>query len=357
MFWAFAFLLLPENAHHLAAIRQEINQAAAEEAAGAPAVAATAATSPTRRSARTAAAAGTPTVTTRRRAAAQSGPRLPDTAVRSAIVRLSLDRRTAAARCVAEAIRLRVHSIAIRLVPAGRRELVLRLPAAAVAAAAAAEDGGGGGRRGKQRAGRGEPAAAGASAVAERELRVPRGTLLAICPFVSHHDRQLYGGGGADPWAFDPDRAPIQMEPGAVASSAAGFGFGGGFWRCPGRFFAEMELSLLLMAAAQYLDLELPDQEADDDGSSSGGSSGGGGGLGARLAGAAAAAARAVLPARTARFAGLAPPGECGAFEAAARRWASSGDPGGRLPPAELRRLVGFKNPAAGLVVNVASRR
>ncbi|KAI8474677.1 MAG: cytochrome P450 [Monoraphidium minutum] len=310
MFWAIAFLQLPENVQHLAAVRADVAAAVAdEEAAGG--------------SGGSGGGGGGGGG-----GGASSGG---GGALRAALVRLSLDRRAAAARCVAEAVRLRVHSVAIRLV--ARDGLDLELPAA-----------GGGGSKG---GGGGAP----------RRLRVPRGTVLAICPFVSHHDERLFGGDGAPPWAYQPGRAPIQLEPGAVATSTAGFGFGGGFWRCPGRFFAEMELSLLLMAVVHSLDLQLPppDAAAGAHGGADGKAASGGGGLCGRALAAAAAAAAALLPRERVVFGGAA--GGCGgAFEEEAARWRRSGDPGARLPPAELRRLVGFKVPAGELLVRATLR-
>jgi hypothetical protein len=201
MFWSIGFLLLPENAPHLAAIRKEIAAAAAEEAAAARAAAGSG-------------AAGGP--------GSGGGGEAPTTAaaaaLRAALVRLALDRRSHASRCVAESIRLRVHSIAIRL--AGGKGIKWDLPPA-VATGSSSGSGGGSSGEGERQG------VAGAS----RQLRVPPGTVLAICPFVSHHDDALFGGGAGSPWAFDPGRAPIQLEPGAVATSTAGFGFGGGFWR------------------------------------------------------------------------------------------------------------------------------
>jgi hypothetical protein len=234
MFWALAFLLLPENAAHLEAVRAEVRDAVAAEAVASE-------------------APGARARGTRGGGAAAALP----PALRSALARLALDRRSAVARCVDEAIRLRVHSVAIRLVPEHKSELVLTLPAAAAAGEEAA--GGGAAAREPERAGvraraqRGAEAAAAAEQEQEqpqkqqrqqqegaggdgggggspREIRVPRGTVLAVCPFISHHDAALYPG--PSPWEFNPDRPPIRLEPGVVMTSTAGFGFGGGFWRC-----------------------------------------------------------------------------------------------------------------------------
>ncbi|KAF6254879.1 hypothetical protein COO60DRAFT_275824 [Scenedesmus sp. NREL 46B-D3] len=84
-------------------------------------------------------------------------------------------------------------------------------------------------------------------------VRVPRGSVLCICPIESHHDSRLFPG---DPWRFDPDRPGVQgLQPGTVVPSLAGMGYGGGFWRCPGRFFAEMELALFVQLVLLQLRL------------------------------------------------------------------------------------------------------
>jgi hypothetical protein len=41
-------------------------------------------------------------------------------------------------------------------------------------------------------------------------------------------------------------------------------GFGGGFWRCPGRFFAEMELALLLQLVLMQVELTPEKQQQQD---------------------------------------------------------------------------------------------
>ena len=78
---------------------------------------------------------------------------------------------------------------------------------------------------------------------------------MAICPFVSHHDRALYP---PDAWSFNPDRPPLSIGDGtAVVTSVAGLSFGGGSYRCPGRFFAEMEVALIVQQLLWQFNLKL----------------------------------------------------------------------------------------------------
>jgi hypothetical protein len=118
-----------------------------------------------------------------------------------------------------------------------------------------------------------------------------------------------------------------------------------------------MELSLLLMAAVHTLDLSLAPQAEWEEGKVGGGARSGaaaGAGPPAPLR-ALSAAAAALLPASAAAWGGAVAAGRVpDACAAAAARWQHSGDPGRRLPPAELRRLVGFKVPAAPLRVDAS---
>jgi hypothetical protein len=110
-----------------------------------------------------------------------------------------------------------------------------------------------------------------------------------------------------------------------------------------------MELSLLLMAAVHHLDLSITPQAEPANAAVGGGS------RAPLLARGLSAAACALLPAAAAEWGGAALGGaRARALGRATELWQHSGDPGRRLPPAELRRLVGFKVPAAGLAVDAA---
>lgn len=240
LFWAVAFMALPEQACARAALRAELAAAAGAAAAGA------------------------------------AGAGAAGALQRAAVLQIALDRKSFAARCVAEAVRLRMHSIAVRAVTAPG----------------------------------GVPLAAASNSKSGARLHAPRGVLLAVCPFLSHHDPALYKSGKTTPpdlCKFDPaHRAPCTaLSPSVVSPGVAGAAFGGGQWRCPGRFFAEAELAALLCVVFGSLDLELT-------------------------------TSRAVAPG-----------------SAAATQWAHTGDPTQTLPPAELRRFVGFKVPAEPLRARV----
>jgi hypothetical protein len=142
-------------------------------------------------------------------------------------------------------------------------------------------------------------------------------------------------------------RAPVQgLSPGTVVPGIAGMGFGGGFWRCPGRFFAEAELALLLQLVLHTLVLtpvgqggqqqqQAQQQQAQQE---------------LRLA-----------PPRTGWLGWLRDvvvfgAGWCGGAAAQARVWNAEASPPPRLPRADLRRLVGFKVPAEGWRVRVRVR-
>ena len=88
-FWSLAMLLLPENKGHAAAILSELKEEVRKESAASPATA---------------------TATTKQQQVQAS--------VSRAAFRLATDRKSAVSRCVAEAIRLRVHSIDLRIAAA-----------------------------------------------------------------------------------------------------------------------------------------------------------------------------------------------------------------------------------------------
>ncbi|KAG2423055.1 hypothetical protein HXX76_015571 [Chlamydomonas incerta] len=384
-FWATGFLLLPENAHHRAAVLAELQA----ELKGAGAAAA--ASSPGGGS------------------AAYSNEELV-----AAAARVAAGRRSAVSRCVAEALRLRVQSIDVRLAAD-----TLELPLGPATGAAGA----GVGKAGK--GGKGDQGGGGV-------LRLPRGRLLAVCPFVSHHDPLLYGGPAAaaaaatgaaaagdvsSPWAFNPDRPELKLGDGtAVVSSVAGLAFGGGPYRCPGRFFAEQELGLLVQLLLWTYDMQLsytadgrPAGLAAGSGGSGGTPAGADAAAGDAAAGSAGRSGRAAAPlspggtqqpqpdhhalspaaaaaaSRAAAAAALAavPPQPqlrqaaggswlygvlsglvgaralawgCGWFDGVdgpLEDFRHSGDPGGLLPPCDLKRLVGVKVPRKPLWVQL----
>lgn len=191
-FWSLAFLLLPENAHHRLSITQQLlNQQDSASGDGA--------TVQAQQQQHNTAPGRDPVPTA-------SGGLL------AAAFLLATDRKSCASRCVAESIRLRVQSIDVRVAAA---DLTLRTSTG-------------------------------------QSLQVPKGRILAICPFESHHDSQLYpgmgpeilnGDGNCQPvqgscegseqrqtgqqgfstWDFNPYREPMSVgDPGAIAPSVAG---------------------------------------------------------------------------------------------------------------------------------------
>ena len=92
-FWALAMLLLPENKGHAAAVLSELKEEVKEE-----------------EDKESTASPVTATATTKQQQVQAS--------VSRAAFRLATDRKSAVSRCVAEAIRLRVHSIDLRIAAA-----------------------------------------------------------------------------------------------------------------------------------------------------------------------------------------------------------------------------------------------
>jgi cytochrome P450 len=141
-----------------------------------------------------------------------------DAATAAAMIKLAMDKNSYVARCVAEAVRLRLHSIAIRYVAV--QDLVL--PRTPVVSSTATEDAA---QISAESANRGKMQ----QQQQQQCYKVPSGSVLCICPIESHHDSRLFPG---DPWGFDPDRPGVQgLQPGTVVPSLAGMGYGGGFWR------------------------------------------------------------------------------------------------------------------------------
>eukprot|EP00891_Asterochloris_glomerata_P009301 jgi/Astpho2/9301/Aster-x0850 len=122
------------------------------------------------------------------------------------ILAVALQRRSLLQRCVLEALRLRGAGVTVRMAMSD-----LELPYG---------DG--------------------------RTLSVRKGEMLAVSPWESHFDERLFGTGAAE---FNPHREGLQGAPlGAVPGVAglSGFTFGGGWFRCPGRFLGEVEVALVV---------------------------------------------------------------------------------------------------------------
>ncbi|KAG1666305.1 hypothetical protein FOA52_004786 [Chlamydomonas sp. UWO 241] len=301
-FWTTAMLLLPEHAKHAHRVVEELG-AELSSAAGGGRKGATAAAS------------------------------LTQEQLAVAAFRLSMDRKSCISRCVAEAVRLRVHSIDLRITS---RAIELT-------------DSKGG------------------------KLSLPSGRLLAVCPFDFHHDDAMYPPCASD---FDPDRTPLTLGDGsAVVSSVAGLAFGGGSYRCPGRFFAEMEVALIVQLLLWCYSLRLVSEGDSAPGRAEGQPQGAGGmdnGEGGWV-GPVGVGARAVLGDDAAVWglgllqrqqgqggavggAGPSGDGSSGSGTPSLPTWRASGDPSSLLPRADLHRLVGVKLPAELCMVTVTRR-
>jgi cytochrome P450 len=244
----------------------------------------------------------------------------------AAAIDAALDPSGPAQRVANEAIRARAHSIAIRLVPP--RGGGFDVP---VDEEQELEEKG---RAGHKRGG--TPPALPSPSL----RRAPPGCVLAVCPFETHSDPRFFS---PKPEAFDPLRPPTGALPGG---GGVGMGFGGGFWRCPGRLFAGMELGLLLTMAVTRMELRLVD-----------GAEGKGEEEEAKAPPHATSllrgwerAAVALLGARRAMF-GLG----VGLDDYRTACPAASFTP--PLPAPDLSRLVGFKVPSGACVVTAAARR
>jgi response regulator of citrate/malate metabolism len=97
LFWSLALLLMPEQAEARARVLQDLQETADSIRKQQPSAKEKQQQQPT---------------TKEQRAAEQALPAGLDDATVSAMLQLSLDKRSWVSRCVAEAIRLRVHSIA-----------------------------------------------------------------------------------------------------------------------------------------------------------------------------------------------------------------------------------------------------
>jgi len=231
---------------------------------------------------------------------------------------VAADRGSFIHRCMQEALRLRAPGIAVRM---ARSDLELAR-------------------------GRGE------------RLSVPAGRMLAIMPLAIHMDPRYFPD---RPWAFDPERAAwdwagrqgaMRRVPGP--RGLAGCVFGGGEYRCPGRFFAEAELTLLALIILSSCKFTLPPPAA---GAAAG--AGAGGGAAATSGGGGAAGG---LSLKNKLFgAGMKDHVQLAMEEAGAAgdsaAWVGeSGDQHGVLPRMDLTRLVGMKSPAGPLMVDVEAR-
>eukprot|EP01023_Acetabularia_acetabulum_P006334 TRINITY_DN12647_c0_g1_i1.p1 TRINITY_DN12647_c0_g1~~TRINITY_DN12647_c0_g1_i1.p1 ORF type:complete len:506 (+),score=46.06 TRINITY_DN12647_c0_g1_i1:52-1569(+) len=77
-------------------------------------------------------------------------------------------------------------------------------------------------------------------------LYIKSDTIVAICPYISHQDPLLYVD--VDPSLYNPERDPIAIDAGAGVQGTAGLAFGGGKYRCPGRSYAFMQISLVALS-------------------------------------------------------------------------------------------------------------
>jgi sterol 14-demethylase len=90
---------------------------------------------------------------------------------------------------------------------------------------------------------------------------VPAGHLVMLAMAVAHRDARFF----PEPERFNPDRWDDRLELISPPGVAAGeplppfcfAAFGGGRYRCPGRFMAEMEIALLVAAVLARYELEL----------------------------------------------------------------------------------------------------
>lgn len=96
----------------------------------------------------------------------------------------------------------------------------------------------------------------GRQAIEETEfdgVRVPVGATVIVSPWVSHHNPEVF----ADPDTFRPERwADPAMR---NLANCAYFPFGSGQRICPGKSFAEREMTLVLATLAQKMELDLVD--------------------------------------------------------------------------------------------------
>jgi len=98
---------------------------------------------------------------------------------------------------------------------------------------------------------------------APNSLHVRKGELVALCPYISSMDARRVPG--ADPEQFKPLRY-LHCEPTGVRGNSkrvvreeelAGLAFGGGKYRCPGKYLAFTEISLFLALLLAKFDIRL----------------------------------------------------------------------------------------------------
>ncbi|PRW32663.1 24-hydroxycholesterol 7-alpha-hydroxylase [Chlorella sorokiniana] len=314
--WVLGLLLLPENQQHLEAVVAEARQAAGLGSASIG--------SPTAGGARAAAAVqGTPAAAAKARSRARTrgqqqqqqgqqrqnqegdpaGQMLSEEQ-QQGLVELACNRHSRVAAAISETLRLRCFSIDVRI-------------AASDGVLPGGTDGSGAG------------------------IWVQQGDVVAISPYESHLDSRLYQDA---PAAYNPGRDGMHLG-GSTAAHAAvvgvggvpGLAFGGGKYRCPGRYFAEAELALIASLLLLLFDWRLLPRE----------------GAAAHAADQAQQHKAGTAEAITAGTAA----GAAAAAAAATAAHAPPGDPAGLLPPPDLRKLVGIKVPAGPCWVQYERRR
>ncbi|KAA6426780.1 MAG: cytochrome P450, partial [Trebouxia sp. A1-2] len=198
----------------------------------------------------------------------------PDGRGNDSLVAGACDRSSLLAGCVAEAVRVRAPGVAVRMATC---DLAM-------------------------------PSASGQS------VHISKGDMLAVSPYESHHDPRFF-----QPWParFDPNRGGLQCLGSSLhevpgISGIAGLVFGGGRYRCPGRFFAEMEVALTVAFFLTHFKMQLVSCQ-DSHGQPG--------------------SAQAIDHTKQHKPMGSAFP--------------ESGDPHGLLPQAETRRQVGIRWPKA----------
>lgn len=107
-----------------------------------------------------------------------------------------------------------------------------------------------------------------------------QGDVVAISPYASHLDSRLFSP--QHPTTYDPQRDGMRLGGTSTAHAAVvgvggvpGLSFGGGKYRCPGRYFAESELALvtsllLLLYKWELLPRETPPAGAAGTGAAAG---------------------------------------------------------------------------------------